>query len=204
MEDNNDIDIVYVVNNDGQRQKDKSGEISFTMERNNQIDEAYNTTVPVEYNPKPGEKAMKDVPYKVINFENQSSGKDFYDFLDRYSTAKNEFDLFRYNQNGQGKAAVGINGQNGYLARYTKVEGKDGEYDFGAFIPSVSLMSGYYHSLSNLPGVDTSKNIFSHSHPGDNGNPEASAPDINTARKSLLPGVFQVSSKGIYKVIPRE
>jgi hypothetical protein len=39
---------------------------------------------------------------------------------------------------------------------------------------------------------------------GDNGNPVASAPDINTARKSLLPGIFQVSSKGIYKVIPRE
>jgi len=62
----------------------------------------------------------------------------------------------------------------------------------------------YYHRLSNLPGVDKSKNIFSHSHPGDNGNPEASVPDRNIARASWLPGTFQVSSKGVYKIIPRE
>jgi len=109
-----------------------------------------------------------------------------------------------YSQYGKNKAVVGINGQNGYLPRYTEVPGKDGQYNFGAFIPSVSLMSGYYHRLSNLPGVDTSKHIFSHSHPGDNGNPEASVPDRNTARASWLSGTFQVSSKGVYKIISRE
>lgn len=205
VEDNNDVDIVYAVNNKGNRIKDNSGqEVSFTMERNNQIDEAYNATVSIEYNPKPRETKTKDVPYKVINFENQLNGKSFFEFLDKYSAAQNEFDLFQYTQNGQDKAAVGINGQNGYLSSFTEMKETPGQFNMGGFIPSVSLKSGYFHYLSGLPGVDTSKNIFSHSHPGDKGYPDPSDADRNTAKGSLLPGVFQVYSKGVYQVIPRK
>ncbi|MEG0109434.1 MAG: hypothetical protein RR705_11405, partial [Lachnospiraceae bacterium] len=103
MEDNNDVDIVYVVNDKGNRQT------------NNEIDDAYNITIPVEYNPKSGETATKDVDYKVVNFNNGSVGKNFFEFLEGNSKALNEFDMFEYTQKGVDKAAVGINGQNGYL-----------------------------------------------------------------------------------------
>lgn len=174
------------------------------MERNNQIDDAYNVTVPVEYNHTPGETATKEVNYKVVNFNNASVGKNFFEFLEGNSKALNEFDMFQYTQKGVDKAAVGINGQNGYLTTYNPIDGKPGQYKWGAFIPSVSLMSGYYQNLSNQPGVDQSRNIFSHSHPGDDGNPQPSNNDLNTAKRSTLPGIFQVYSKGVYNTIPRQ
>ncbi|WP_079241039.1 hypothetical protein [Chryseobacterium indologenes] len=202
--ENDKPDVLYVVNEKGKRITDKGNTVKFTMERDEQIEEREIVSENVKYNPKPGVDGEKEVKYESYKFDNQSKGKSFFEFLAKYSNAGNEFDLFQYTQNGIDKALVGRTLQFSYLTRFTQDSNNPKQYDFGGFLPSIGLKTGLYNRTSNLPGVDSSKNIFTHSHPGDGKNPEASPADINTAKYNSLPGIFNVYSGGVYKEIPRK
>ncbi|AZB28705.1 hypothetical protein EB354_05205 [Chryseobacterium balustinum] len=196
VEDNNRPDELYIVDNNGNRKTDSSGnQVKFTMERDGQIEDRIKDSGTVKYRPMVNGKAtdtQKEVPFEVFSFENQDNAKSFFEFLERNSNAGNEFDLLEYTQNGQNKGMVGRTLQFSYLPMF----GKDGT--LGGILPTLTL-DYYKNMLLKTSGIELMKSVFTHSHPGDGNHPVPSGNDQATATIPQIPiPTFRVYSGGVY------
>jgi len=196
VEENDKPDELYIVDNNGKRKTDSSGnQVKFTLERDEQIEERIKGSEMVKYTPMVDGKPTdteKEVPFEIFSFENQDNAKSFFEFLERNSNAGNEFDLLEFTQNKQNKGMVGRTLQFDYLPKF----GKDGS--FGAILPTLTL-NYYKNMLLKTSGIELMKTVFTHSHPGDGNQPEPSNNDRATARSPRIPiPTFRVYSGGVY------
>ncbi|WP_410688008.1 RHS repeat-associated core domain-containing protein [Chryseobacterium sp. LC2016-27] len=196
VEDNNTPDELYIVDNNGNRKTDSSGnQVKFTMERDGQIEDRIKDSGTVKYRPMINGEATetkKEVPFEVFSFENQDNAKSFFEFLERNSNAGNEFDLLEYTQKGQNKGMVGRTLQFSYLPMF----GKDGT--LGGILPTLTL-DYYKNMLLKTSGIELMKSVFTHSHPGDGNKPVPSGNDQATATIPQIPiPTFRVYSGGVY------
>lgn len=199
VEENDNPDELYIVDNNGNRKTDSAGnEVKFTMERDEQIEERITSSSPVNYTPRVNGKRVegtKDIPFEIFSFENQDNAKAFFEFLSNNSNAGNEFDLLQYTQKGQDKGMVGRTLEFDFLPRFDK----DGT--MAAFLPTVTLKY-YTDMLKKTSGIELMKTEFNHSHPNET-DPAPSAADISAGQNDTIPipkmGVYSGGKYNTYK-----
>ncbi len=189
VEENQDVDVLYLVDEGGNRVKDDDGiEKSFTMERPKQIIEREIKMV------RSGIEGVEDIEVEFYSFENADLATGFFEFLSDNQNTKNENELFEYEINGELKAQVSRNKL--FEGILTTKENGNLEY--------IAISLGYESRFKNFDlsfrantrnrGKTVKSIRHTHSHPF---NPHASKTDENTASGSRITN-FRIYYKGEY------